>query len=324
MRSECKYDIVALGESLVDFVQTKGNGLELSFSGNAGGAPANLLTAAGKFGMKCAFIGKVGDDIFGHRLKKVYKAAGIDVDSMVFSSTEHTSLAFVTLDEDGDRSFFFYRSNTADGALTKEDVNLDVVESTRVFHFGSISMTTPSAYQATIYAVNAAKESGALISFDPNYRAPLWHSEDEAKKAFAEGCRLADIVKISDNEIAFLSDYEQPEVAAQDILDKFDCSLVVVTMGKNGAVGACASGLSAVSKAHEVDTVDTTGAGDAFFGAFLSGIVKSGKNPECLNQSELTNILNTATACGSLSTAAYGAIPSMPSQEEVMKLLGAG
>ena len=316
-----KFDITALGESLIDFVQAKQFEPEMQFIGNPGGAPANLLASASKFGMKCSFIGKVGNDVFGSRIKKEYISSNIDINSMIFSDTEHTTLTFVSLDESGDRNFFFYRDRTADCSLTKDDINIDTIRSSRIFHFGTLSMTAPCSREATLYAIKIAKENNVLVSFDPNYRASLWNSIDDAKEAFACGSALADIIKISDSELHLLSDLEDAEEAALDIIKRFGCKIVVVTMGRDGAICATSTGITLRSAAYEVETVDTTGAGDAFFGAFLSGIIRSGKTLDRLDAADLSAITGMASACGSLSTTKYGAIPAMPSEEEVLALM---
>lgn len=315
------FDITALGESLVDFVQAGAEDGALRFAANAGGAPANLLSAAAKFGMRCALISKVGEDVFGHYLQQAYQKAGIDVSALVFSPDSHTTLSVVSLDAAGDRDFFFYRNATADSLLCRQDVSVPVLEKTRLFHFGSISMTTPCGREATRFAARTAKAQGALISFDPNYRAPLWSSPDEAKDAFREGCRMADFIKLSEAELPLLSGETEIPAAARDVMQQFHPAILVVTLGEKGAFCLTDGGSLVQAEAYEVDTVDTTGAGDAFFGAFLAGILRSGKRPEALDGQALSEILNLATACGSLSTARYGAIPAMPEEAEVSALV---
>lgn len=314
------YDIVAIGESLIDFVQSK-NSDTLLFQGNAGGAPLNVLATACRFGAKCACISRVGNDIFGHHLKKTYDLAGIDTDSMIFSNTENTTLAFVSINKDGDREFSFYRNSTADCLITKKEIDLDVIEKTRVFHFGSLSMTTDCAKEATLFAINVAKENGSIISFDPNYRPALWESVDSAIDAIVCGCYLADIIKISDTELFLLSNLNNVIDASWDLLNRYDCSLLIVTMGAQGAICFSKQGLTSSSKALDVKPVDTTGAGDAFLGAFLASLLKINKSLSELNNEELELLLSIGTTCGSLSTLKYGAIPSLPSKEEVYDAL---
>lgn len=323
MLRDCEFDITALGESLIDFVPLQPGGSELSFLGHAGGAPANLLSAAAKFGMRCALIGKIGQDVFGRYLSDVYRAANIDVSSLVFSETSHTTISFVSLDESGDREFFFYRNGTADSMLKKEDVSLHPLKHSRVFHFGSISMTTPCGREATLFAADTAKNHGALLSFDPNYRPSLWRSAEEAKDAIVSGCKLADMIKLADGELGLLSAETDTVLAAEDVMRRFRPALLVVTLGRDGAFCLTRTGRLVRADAYDVDTVDTTGAGDAFFGAFLSGVIRCGKQPGEMEEPELASILNMATACGSLSTASYGAIPSMPTEEAVVSLLKA-
>ena len=310
-----KYDIVAIGESLIDFVQS-GNSDKLLFQGNAGGAPSNVLAAACILGAKCACLSKVGNDIFGHHLEKTYNLAGIDTSSMIFSNTENTTLSFVSINEDGDREFNFYRNATADCSISKNEIHLDTIEKTKVFHFGSLSMTTDCAKEATLFAISVAKENGAIISFDPNYRPALWESVDSAIDAIVCGCYLADIVKISDTELFLLSNSNNVIDASWDFLNRYNCSLLIVTMGAKGAICFSKQGITSSSKA-----LDTTGAGDAFLGAFLASLLKINKPLLELNCEELELLLSIGTACGSLSTLKYGAIPSLPLKEEVYNAL---
>ncbi len=321
MLRDYEYDITALGESLIDFVPSKQEGAELSFIGNAGGAPANLLSAAAKFGMRCALIGKVGKDVFGRYLQKVYLAAKIDVSALAFSDTNHTTISFVSLDKSGDREFFFYRNETADCMLKKEDISPRVLQSSKIFHFGSISMTSPCGREATLFAADMAKKHGALLSFDPNYRQSLWESAEAAKEAFVSGCTLADMIKLSEEELCLLSEEEDVMLAAKDVMERYRPALLVVTRGPQGAFCITRDGVSVQADAYDVNTVDTTGAGDAFFGAFLSGVIRCGKQPDKMSEEELGFVINMASACGSLSTASYGAIPSIPTREDVLLLL---
>lgn len=316
-----KYDITALGECLIDFVQTDPNDGGLSFAGNPGGAPANLLAAASRLGLRCAFIGKVGSDVFGRQLMERYAGAGIDVGAMRVSPDRPTTLAFVSLDRNGDRDFSFYRNGTADCMLERDEVDAELIRSSRVFHFGSISMTAEPCREATRFAVDTARESGALISFDPNYRPLLWPDSESARRAIVYGSSTADIVKVSEQELPLLSGRSDMVSAAREVIDRYGPRLLVVTLGRDGAFCVTRSGLCLSAPALEVDTVDTTGAGDAFFGAFLAGLLGVGGDPDTLTSDELEHILRMGTAGGSLSTARFGALPAMPSRDELLAAL---
>lgn len=315
--TEKNFDIVALGECLIDFVGSGGGADELQFSGNPGGAPANVLASAAKLGMRCAMIGKVGHDVFGQFILEQYKKAGICVSGMVTSGKNPTTLAFVSLDKDGDRSFTFYRNETADCMLSVDNIDFGIIDRARIFSFGSVSMSTPIAYEATVTAAKYAKEHGVLVSFDPNYRPLLWNDLAEATGRIIEGCHIADIIKLSDNELCMLTDKEELSDACREIISTFGCKMVVVTMGRRGAFAMLSSGVSAMSPAYEVNTVDTTGAGDAFLGALLTYILRSEHPLGEFDGTELEEILKRANASGSLSTTKYGAIPSMPDIGEV-------
>ena len=316
------FDIVALGESLIDMVQRDKLTDHFSFDGNAGGAPANVLASAVKFGAKCSFIGKVGDDAFGRFLRDFYVGCGIDVSGMILSKDYPTTLAFVTLDGCGDRSFSFYRNETADALLRADEVDASLLESCRIFHFGSVSMAAPVAAEATLYAAGKAKEAGALISFDPNYREPLWPSEKKAAEAIDNACRMADIIKLSDYELYLLAGNDTEE-AAVELMSRNGCKLLVVTLGKDGAFAVTKDGTVIKKPAYNVRTVDTTGAGDAFWGAFLSELISSGCSPESLPLETLSGLLVTANASGSISTESYGAVASMPDKKTVSEFLQA-
>jgi len=314
-------DIVALGESLIDFTPSGKNdsGVPL-YAQNPGGAPANVLAMASRLGSRTAFIGKVGNDAFGSYLRATMEHAGIDCTGLVMDGKYPTSLAFVTLDERGDRSFSFYRDHGADGMLSAEEVNIDVLRESRVFHFGSVSMTEEPARSATMTAARKAKEFGILVSYDPNYRPLLWREKDEAICVMNSVLPLCDIVKVSEEELALLSG-SSDILEGSRILIEMGLIMVVVTMGPKGAFLRQGT-YTKYFRTFDVETIDTTGAGDAFWGAFLWKILEGQR---CITREQLaglsTRMLDKAmvfaNAAGSLATRMSGAIPSMPSLHEI-------
>lgn len=263
------FDIVALGESLIDFTPSGENSQGMAlFARNPGGAPANVLAMAAKLGGKTAFIGKVGDDAFGAFLKKTMEDAGVDVRGLRMTREYPTTLAFVQLTPEGDRSFTFYRKPGADVMLAPAEVDRALLRDCRIFHFGSVSLTDEPCRTATLEAAREAKAAGAMISYDPNYRPFLWDSAERAREALLAALPLADIVKVSEEEMELLTG-EVQLAAGADALASRGAALVLVTLGPRGAYYRAAAGRGLLP-ACEVDTVDTTGAGDAFLGALLS------------------------------------------------------
>lgn len=267
-------DIIAFGEILIDFTE-EGKDCEgfPSLSSHIGGAPLNFLTAATKKGAKCALISKVGDDAFGKLLLKAAERRGIDVQGVIMDKNAFTTLAFVTHDETGDRDFSFARKPGADTLIETEEVKkiLPLFDNAKIFHFGTLSLTDEPSKSATKFLVEEAKKRRMIISFDPNYRAPLWKSEEDAKKAMLWGLEQADIVKIADNEVNFLFDLS-PFEGAEIITSKFGAKLCAVTMGPNGAF--LMSGHERVlMPAPKVNVVDTTGAGDIFGGTMVPSLI---------------------------------------------------
>ena len=306
------FDLVALGETLIDFTPSGTNeqGMTL-FARNPGGAPANVLAMNAILGGKTAFIGMVGQDAFGDFLESTMQKAGIDVSGLVRSKDAPTTLAFVQLDEKGDRSFSFYRKPGADVCLAPEDVDVDLLTGCRVFHFGAVSLTDEPARSATLFAAKEAKKAGALISFDPNYRPPLWESEGAARQAMTEALPLADILKVSDEEAALLTGTTAIEQAGRALLDA-GAALVLITGGEKGAFFMTDNVMGA-APAFAVNAVDTTGSGDAFVGALLYRL--RGLDREAigaLSREELTDAVTFASAAGGLTAEKKGAIPAMP------------
>lgn len=311
------YDVAALGELLIDFtcLSTDANGYP-TMAAHPGGAPANYLAALTKFGAKTAMIGKVGSDAFGRLLIKTLKGAGIDTRGMLVSDDVFTTLAFVTLDDSGDREFSFARKPGADTQLRFDEIDLSVIDASKVLHFGTLSMTNEPARDATYKAVEYAAGHGKLISFDPNLRKPLWDDLDEAKRQMLWGLRHADIVKISDEETEFLFGIA-PEEAAKHIIDSFGVRLVYVTCGAEGCFYRTKTASGFVKALSGIAVKDTTGAGDIFGGSAMYGLLRAGGVPEKLTAEELENIVSFACASAGLSTTKAGGISSVPELIEV-------
>ena len=315
------YEITALGESLIDFTPsgTSEAGMRI-FEQNPGGAPANALAVFAKFGEKAAFIGKVGNDMHGLFLKETMEKAGIDTKGMIVSDKVFTTLAFVSLNDQGEREFSFARKPGADTCLMEQEVNIDIINETKIFHIGSLSLTDEPCRSATFYALQQAKEAGKIISYDPNYRALLWDSVESAVAGMRSPLDYVDVMKLSDEETKLLTDIEDPEGAAKALLDK-GISLVAVTLGKEGAY-VCTKEGGAVVPGFESKVVDTTGAGDSFWGGFLYQLAKSGKRPEEVTLEEAKTFARFGNAVASLCVEKRGGIPAMPTMEQVMERLG--
>lgn len=311
------YDVAALGELLIDFtcLSTDADGYP-TMAAHPGGAPANYLAALTKFGAKTAMIGKVGNDAFGRLLIKTLKGAGIDTRGMLVSDDVFTTLAFVTLDDSGDREFSFARKPGADTQLRFDEIDLSVIDASKVLHFGTLSMTNEPARDATYKAVEYAAGHGKLISFDPNLRKPLWDDLDEAKRQMLWGLRHADVVKISDEETEFLFGIA-PEEAAKHIIDGFGVRLVYVTCGAEGCFYRTKTASGFVKALSGIAVKDTTGAGDIFGGSAMYGLLRAGGVPEKLTTEELENIVSFACASAGLSTTKAGGISSVPELGEV-------
>ncbi len=318
------YHVVALGECLIDMLPHGENAHSLPlFSANPGGAPANVLAMYTKLGGETAFIGKVGKDGFGDMLTAHLKNASIDTSGVAVDTRHPTTLAFVHLNDKGDRSFSFYRKSCADVRLESHEINTALLENCAVFHFGSVSLTDEPARTATLDAVNTAKQHGAIISYDPNYRPLLWENAEDAKKSMRKGAELADIIKVSDEELALITGETAYYAGAQKLLD-MGISLVFVTLGADGAF-YCNKHANGLLKTYAVDTVDTTGAGDTFFGSVLWQLKGKTLNEIAnLPEDALYKITDFANAAGSLATTKKGAIPAMPSYEDVLDLLKNG
>lgn len=312
------YDVIALGELLIDFASKSVDAAGYpTMAANPGGAPGNFLAALNAYGAKTAFLGKVGDDAFGHMLLGTMNQAGIETKGIVVDPTVFTTLAFVTFDEQGDRSFSFARKPGADTQLRWEDVDKSLIDETKVFHFGTLSLTDEPVRTTTQKAVAYAKEQDKLITYDPNLRKPLWKSEEEAKEQILWGLYQADVVKISDEEVEFLWNCS-PEEGADKLLNEYGVSLAMVTLGPDGCYLKTAN---AVCKAPgpKVSPIDTTGAGDIFGGSAVSRLLELNKPVSELNAENLAYIGYFATTAASLSTEHIGGIPSIQDQAVVLE-----
>ena len=313
-------DVVALGELLIDFASKgadeKGYPLMQALPG---GAPANFLAALTKYGKSTAFLGKVGDDTFGHLLVGTVKDAGIETRGIVVDSTVFTTLAFVTFDETGDRSFSFARKPGADTQLSWEEVDKSLIDEAKVFHFGTLSLTDEPARTTTQKAVAYAKAQGKLITCDPNLRKPLWPSEEAAKEQILWSLAQADVVKISDEEVEFLWNCT-PEEGADKLLNEFGVSLAMVTLGPKGCLLKTKNAVCQAA-GPKVNPIDTTGAGDIFGGSAVCRLLELNKPIEDLTAEDLHYIGAFASTAASLSTEAAGGIPSIPEKDAVLKAM---
>ena len=310
------YDITTFGEILIDFTwQGVNEDGQTLFAQNPGGALANVAVAAAKLGGHVAFIGKAGKDMHGEYLKSVLEKENVETEGMLLDGNYFTTLAFVNVDEHGERTFSFARKPGADTKMEKEEIDVDILDKTQIFHVGSLSLTEQPARDTTHYAIQRAKEKGSIISYDPNYRGSLWKDEETAKEQMRSLIPYVDIMKISDEETKLLTDKESPEEAAE-ILFKKGVKIIAVTLGSDGAYLYCSEGgvhiPGFVSKA-----VDTNGAGDSFWGGFLYCISKGGKRPEDVSMDELKRYVRFGNAVASLCVEKKGAIPAMPTLAQV-------
>ncbi len=314
-------DVVALGELLIDFtcVSTDGDGYP-TMAAHPGGAPANFLATLAKFGAKTALLGKVGSDAFGKMLTETVEQAGIDTTGLVETDEVFTTLAFVTLDETGNREFSFSRKPGADTCLTFEELNLALIDEAKVFHFGTLSLTDEPARSATYRAVDYAKRRGKWITYDPNLRKPLWNDLTICREQMLWGLSQADIVKISEEEVEFLFGLGVAD-GASHILQHYGVSLVFVTCGADGCYFQNAQAKGSVPALSDIAVKDTTGAGDIFGGSAVWKLLQMGKAPQELAGAELTEIVTFACTAAGLSTTQSGGISSVPTYEMVLEKL---
>ena len=315
-----KFDVVTLGELLIDFtdngMSAQGNTM---FEANPGGAPCNVLAMLNKLGHPTAFIGKVGKDIFGLKLKSVLEEVGIDTSNLIVDEDARTTLAFVQTFEDGDRDFSFYRNPGADMLLTADEVDGELVKSARLFHFGTLSMTHEGVREATKKAIRIAKENGAIVSFDPNLRPPLWKSLDDAKEQAAYGFTQCDVLKISDNEIQWFTGEEDYDKGIEKLRQEYDIPLILLSMGRDGSRAYYKDLRVEMPSFIQKETIETTGAGDTFGGCCLHYALEYGLDG--LNEERLKEMLTFANAAASIITTRKGALRVMPEPDEVKRFI---
>ena len=315
-----QFDVTALVELLIDFTE---NGLSAQgnylLEANPGGAPCNVLSMLSKLGKKTAFIGKVGDDFLGRHLKDVVEAVGIDTRNLLMDDQVHTTLAFVHTYPDGDRDFSFYRNPGADMNLRAEEIDEGLIADTKIFHFGSLSLTHPGVREATKKALHIAKEQGCLISYDPNLRPPLWNTLEEAKEQIAFGMTQCDIMKISDNEIQWFTGEEDFDAGIRILQETYHIPLILLSMGRDGSRAYYQGMRVEVAPFLQENTIETTGAGDTFCACVLNYVLEHGLDG--LTPEDLQQMLRYANAAASLITTRKGALRVMPSSEDVERLL---
>lgn len=315
-------DVVALGELLIDFtengVSSQGNPL---FEANPGGAPCNVLAMLSGLGHTTAFIGKVGNDFFGKQLEKAITEVGIDAKGLLKDNDVHTTLALVHTYPDGDRDFSFYRNPGADMMLTEEEVPVDIVKSARIFHFGTLSMTHERVRLASKKAIAIAQDAGAIISFDPNIREPLWNSLDDAREQVLYGLQQCDILKISDNEIQWLTGEDDFTEGVRWINMRYHIPLILVSMGKEGSRAYYQDKMVEAAPFIQKNTIETTGAGDTFCACVLHYVLEHGLQK--LTDKDLKDMLTYANAAASIVTTRKGALRVMPQPKEIEELIKA-
>ena len=314
------FDVTTLGELLIDFTEngstSQGNPL---LEANPGGAVCNVLAMLERLGKKTAYIGKVGQDMFGTQLKEAVEEVGIDTRNLIMDPVYHPTLAFVHTYPDGDRDFSFYRDPGADMMLTKEEVSEELIRDSRIFHFGTLSSTHPGVREATRYAIDVAKDAGCIITFDPNLRPPLWKSLEDAKVEIEYGMSKCDVLKISDNEVEFMCGTDDYDKGAAMIQEKYNIPLVLVTMGKAGSRAYYKGMIVEVAPFLQENTIETTGAGDTFCASTLNYILEHGLDN--LTEENLKELLTFANAAASLITTRKGALRVMPAKQEVLDFI---
>lgn len=316
------YDVVALGELLIDFTEngTSAQGNPM-MEANPGGAPCNVLSMLCRLGKTTAFIGKVGKDMFGTQLRNAITEVGISAEGLVTDPEVNTTLAFVHTFPDGDREFSFYRKPGADMMISESDLKSELIENCKIFHFGSLSMTHEICRQATHAAIDMAKKAGALISYDPNLREPLWNSLDEAKVQIAYGMEHCDIMKISDNEIQWFTGKEDYDEGIQVLQDTYHIPMILLSLGKEGS-RAYVNGLRVEVPAFvQEKTIETTGAGDTFCANVLNYVLEHDLDLASFTEENLKEMLTFANAGASIITTRKGALRVMPTREEIQAFL---
>ncbi|MGI6068982.1 MAG: carbohydrate kinase family protein [Blautia sp.] len=315
-----EFDVVALGELLIDFIEygasDQGNPL---LEANPGGAPCNALAMLTRLGKKVAFIGKVGNDMFGRQLKEAVESVGIDTRNLVMDDQVHTTLAFVQKLANGDRDFSFYRNPGADMMLTSQEVQEELIKASRVFHFGTLSSTHEGVRQATRKALEIAKENDLIITFDPNLRPPLWSDLADAKAEIAYGMGYCDVLKISDNEMEFMTGTDDYDEGVKILREKYDIPLILVTLGPGGSRAYYKDLRVEAAPFLQENTIETTGAGDCFCGSAVNFVLEHGLDN--LTENDLGELLTFANASASLVTTRKGALRVMPQKQEVLDFI---
>lgn len=313
-------DVVCFGDLLIDFVPTT-SGLPLAevetFRRAPGGAAANVAVGLARLGLASAFIGKVGDDVFGHLLAETLRQEGVDTGPLCFDARARTALAFVSLKADGERDFLFYRHPSADMLFTKEEVATETIEEASVFHFDSISMAAPGPRETVLFAADHARAKGKLVSFDANLRLPLWASADEARNGIKDGLGRATIAKLSDDELDFLTGSRDAAAMRRELWHD-GLKLMVLSVGSKGSILLTEAGELTVPT-FAVQPVDTTGAGDGFVAGLLAGLMHDLDRLD--DRDFLFNAGRFANAVGALTTTGRGAIPALPTRDQVEALL---
>lgn len=317
---EKTYDVVALGELLIDFTEngTSAQGNPV-FEANPGGAPCNVLSMLARLGHRVSFIGKVGKDMFGKQLEDAIAEVGIDTSGLLKDDQVPTTLAFVHTLEGGDRDFSFYRKPGADMMLSVEDLKEEMIKDCRIFHFGTLSMTAEGCREATKKAIEIAREAGAIISFDPNLREPLWDCLENAKEQAAYGISKCDVLKISDNEIQWFTGEEDYEAGVRFLQERYDVKLILVSLGREGSMAYSGNNKAVVPAVLREDTIETTGAGDCFGACMLHQVLQKGLR--IYEKKELEQMLTFANTAASIVTTRKGALRVMPTPEEINETL---
>lgn len=315
-----KYDVTALGELLIDFTEngTSAQGNPV-LEANPGGAPCNVLSMLNRLGHKTNFIGKIGKDMFGDQLEAALKEVGIGTEGLMRDDEVHTTLAFVHTASDGDREFSFYRNPGADMMLSENDVDAEQIKNSTIFHFGSLSMTDEVCRKATRKAIAIAEEAGILMSYDPNLREPLWKSMDLAKEQISYGLEHCNILKISDNEIQWLTGREDYDEGIAMVQEKYNIPLILLSLGKTGSRAYTKNCRVEVPAFIQENTIETTGAGDTFGACILHYVLEHGWKE--YSEEELKEMLTFANAAASIVTTRKGALRVMPTKEEVEAML---
>lgn len=314
-------DILAIGEVLIDFTAVKGDDGEVYYKRNAGGAPANVVCMAASLGASAGLIGKIGKDMFGDYLRNVLEERRVDTRGLISDKDFSTILAFVQKDDEGKRNFVFYRKNSADINLKFSDIDQRLIDECKIFHFGALSLSSEPSKSATINAVEYAKSKGKIIAYDPNWRPHLWQSKETAVPVMRNALQYVDIIKVSEAELQILTDIGNMLPAIAKLLN-MGIKIVCITQGAKGCIIATKTSIERYP-AFKVDTVDTLGSGDSFFGAFLYKLLEKSKDITDLTADELNEMTCFANACGAITSTKIGAIPAMPSLGQVEEFLKA-